>query len=260
MGQLTMLGKNIIRKGHGAHISQRGDISARPVFIISIALALLMSRAALDVTDGPAQSNLHLLVYAAAACFSALLFVPVDPVFTARRFSKLWRRCALVVLAFVLAVLVDPMVSAGTAQIVPLASMLFLLVMAALMPILAFPGDVSDARQVVFATVATLFATPIWLGPLAEQTGNSAGLTNLIVAVSPLSALAVSLDMDYLRTGWFYKNSVLGSLRYDYLPWFAYAIIFTIIILGFAGSGFRTAQKQDPSQKDTRPLSHENNK
>jgi hypothetical protein len=255
-----MLEKNIIRKGDGDQISHRHGSSARAAYIIPIALALLMSRVALDVPGGPAQSNVLLLVYAGAACFSALLFVPVDPAFAASRFSKLWRRSALVVLVFVLAVLLDPQVRAEVAQIVPLASMLFLLMMVALMPILAVSGDAADARQVVFATLATLFATPIWLGPLAEQTGNPAGLTNLVVAVSPLSALAVSLDMDYLRTGWFYKNSVLGSLRYDYLPWFAYAIIFTIIILGFTAYLLRASLIRVSSQSDTRPLSHENNK
>jgi hypothetical protein len=200
----------------------------RAAYIIPIALALLMSRVALDVPGGPAQSNVLLLVYAGAACFSALLFVPVDPAFAASRFSKLWRRSALVVLVFVLAVLLDPQVRAEVAQIVPLASMLFLLMMVALMPILAVSGDAADARQVVFAT--------------------------------SLSALAVSLDMDYLRTGWFYKNSVLGSLRYDYLPWFAYAIIFTIIILGFTAYLLRASLIRVSSQSDTRPLSHENNK
>ena len=58
-------------------------------------------------------------------------------------------------------------------------------------------------------------------------------MTNLIVGASPLSAFAVSLDIDYLRTSWFYNHSVLGSLRYEYVSWSTYVLIFTIIIAGF---------------------------
>ncbi len=156
----------------------------------------------------------------------------------------LWRRCAIVVFVFVLAVLTDSQARTAIVQIVPLALMLFLLMMAVLVPILAFPKRRTDARQIIFTILAILFALPIWLGPLAEQTGNSPGLTNLIVGASPLSALAVSLDIDYLRTSWFYKNSVLGSLRYDYVSWSAYVIILTVVIMSFTSRVLKTMLKR----------------
>ena len=149
----------------------------------------------------------------------------------------LWRRCAVVVLIFILAVLADSQTRVLVGQTLPLALMLFLVLMAALAPVLAFPKRCIEARQVAFAVLAILFALPIWLGPLAEQTGNHPGLTNLIVGTSPLSAFAVSLDIDYLRTSWFYNHSVLGSLRYEYVSWSTYVLIFTIIIAGFEISG-----------------------
>ena len=66
-------------------------------------------------------------------------------------------------------------------------------------------------------------------------------MPNLIIGISPLSALAVSLDLDYLRSNWFYQHSVLGSLRYEYLSWSAYVLILATIIAGF----FAAAAKLD---------------
>ena len=179
-----------------------------------------------------------LLVYAGTACFSALLFVPLGPDDSTHGVLVLWRRCAAVVLIFMIAVWADSQTRAVIGQTLPLALMLFLLLMAALAPVLAVRARRTEARQIAFAVLAILFAAPVWLGPLAEQTGNYPGLTNWIIGASPLSALAVSLDIDYLWTGWFYKHSIVGSLRHEYVSWSTYVFIFTIMIGGFAiGAG-----------------------
>ena len=54
-------------------------------------------------------------------------------------------------------------------------------------------------------------------------------LTNFIVAASPISAFATALDFDILRTNWFYEHSVLGSLRYDYQPWWTYIAVLLVL-------------------------------
>jgi hypothetical protein len=86
--------------------------------------------------------------------------------------------------------------------------------------ILPFPAH--STRLLITTVVVALVATPIWLGPVAELSGNSGWVTNLVVAVSPLSAFSVALDFDFLRTNWFYQHSALGSLRYAYASWFVY--------------------------------------
>lgn len=57
---------------------------------------------------------------------------------------------------------------------------------------------------------------PLWLGPLAELRGSRSELGAWIVTLSPLSHLASAAGCDYLRTDWFYRHSVLGSLRFEY--------------------------------------------
>ena len=235
-----MFGKNVIRKSMGKRVLQWRSLPGRLVFVIPISISLLLSRIVFAVPEGSAESEILLLVYAGAACFSAVLFVPVCSTISAQSLSMLLRRCAIVVFVFAVAVQTDSQARTAIVQIAPLALMLFLLMMTVLVPIFAIPKRRTDARQIIFTILAILFALPIWLGPLAEQTGNSPGLTNLIVGASPLSALAVSLDIDYLRTSWFYKNSVLGSLRYDYVSWSAYVIILTVVIMSFTSRVLKT--------------------
>jgi len=212
------------------------------LFAIPVAISLLISRLVFIVPEEPAGTELLMLIYAGTACFSALLFVPVSPLLTARSLPVLLRQCAIVVLIFTIALGVDSQTRAAIGQIVPLAMMLFLLLIAILTPVFVFDARSSEVRQIIITVLVILFSAPVWLGPLVEQTGNTPGLTNLIVGVSPLSALAVSLDVDYLRTSWFYKNSVLGSLRYDYLSWTGYVLIYmtfiSSLIIGTAGSEY----------------------
>jgi hypothetical protein len=142
-------------------------------------------------------------------------------------------RCGAATLLFVVAVLADPQTRAALGQALPLALMVFLLTLAALVPVLALSAHATFVRQFVFVVFAILLATPVWLAPLAEQTGIWPGAPDLIIGISPLSALAASLDFDYLRSNWFYQHSVLGSLRYEYLSWSAYVLILTAIVAGF---------------------------
>ena len=61
-----------------------------------------------------------------------------------------------------------------------------------------------------------LVAAPLWAAPLLELAGNPAGLNALVLRASPLTSLAVALDLDYLRTHWMYAHSALGSMPYRY--------------------------------------------
>ncbi len=73
------------------------------------------------------------------------------------------------------------------------------------------------AVALTLTLVVLLAAAPVWLGTLAEFTGSMA-VANTAVAISPLSALSVCVDYDYLRNLWFYEHAAIGSLRYDYPP------------------------------------------
>jgi hypothetical protein len=73
----------------------------------------------------------------------------------------------------------------------------------------------SLAASLIAALVMLTSAAPLWLAPLSELSGSST-VVNLVLAISPLTLLAVLADFDFLRTGWFYQHSVIGALRYEY--------------------------------------------
>jgi hypothetical protein len=82
---------------------------------------------------------------------------------------------------------------------------------------------------IAITLVALFVFIPIWAAPAVELARNPIGLTNAVVAASPLTAFAVALDLDYLRTSWFYANSALGSMRYSYPAWPLVCLLLSII-------------------------------
>ena len=209
------------------------------LFIVPIAISLLFSRVLFSIPHVPGQASLHILTYAGTALFAALLFVPVGAKNSLESLLALSKNCAMIVLVFMIAVLLDSQTRGAISRIMPLALILFLLTVVALAPVLRFSSVSTHIRQIVFVVLAVLFAVPVWLGPLAEQSGHLPLLPNLLVGVSPLSALAVSLDLDYLRSNWFYQHSVLGSLRYEYVAWPAYLLFLSATVGGIVFSAAR---------------------
>jgi len=228
-----MIGTNGIRNSNGKSGTQGRDLPDELLFIVALALSLLLSRYLFAIPNSPGAVALHLLVYAGTTCIAALLLLPVGPSCSLKNLSALALRCGAATLLFVVAVLADSQTRGAMGQALPLALMVFLLTLAALVPVLALSANATFVRQFVFVVYAILFATPVWLAPMAEQAGIWPGAPNLIIGISPLSALAVSLDFDYLRSNWFYQHSVLGSLRYEYLSWSAYVLILTTMVAGF---------------------------
>jgi hypothetical protein len=78
------------------------------------------------------------------------------------------------------------------------------------------------AALAVLMAAAILTALPLWAAPVAELTAARQWTVDAVVAASPLTYVALAADFDYLRTEWFYRMSVLGTLRYEY-PAFAFA-------------------------------------
>jgi len=227
-----MIGNDGIRNSNGKPGTQGRDLPGEWLYIVPLALSLLISRFLFAIPDSPGAVALHMLVYACTTCVAALLFVPVSPPCSLKSLSALSGRCGVATVLFLAAVLADSQTRGAIGQALPLALMVFLLTLATLAPVLAIGANAALVRQCVFVVFAILLATPVWLAPLAEQAGIWPGAPDLIIGVSPLSALAVSLDFDYLRSNWFYQYSVLGSLRYEYLSWSAYVLILATTIAG----------------------------
>ena len=71
------------------------------------------------------------------------------------------------------------------------------------------------AHRLVLVVLLLSITAPLWLGPLCATVA-SQSITDLVLAVSPIGYLASLTDFDPLRSTWFYTNTPLGGLRYNY--------------------------------------------
>ena len=93
-----------------------------------------------------------------------------------------------------------------------------------------------SAAWIVTCALVMLGAAPLWLGPAAELAlADRQDAVDAIVAVSPLTHLAVASGNDLLRNQWFYQHSNLAGLRFDYprlAPVMtAYLLLATVLLL-----------------------------
>lgn len=98
----------------------------------------------------------------------------------------------------------------------------------------ATAATASDASAwLTAALLAVLAAAPLWLGPAAElASAERPPALQAVVAVSPLTHVAVASGNDLLRNQWFYQHSNLAGLRFDY-PRFA-PVVAVYTALAFA--------------------------
>jgi len=220
-------------------------------FVLCVAAAIGVARYLFEIPRGPARVSLLLLLYAGAACLSSILVSSASSGPGGNRTQVLYRSAATVVV-FLAAVAADSETRATIFTLLPLSIMLFLIVTAANAALLVLPGAIENHRLFLFVIVAALFTTPIWLGPMIVANGNSPALTNVVVAVSPLTAFAVSIDLDYLRTAWFYEFSSLGALRYTYASWLAYVVVLALALAALAATApnILKTQKQPQIRSD----------
>ena len=204
------------------------------LFTVPIAISLLVCALLIDLSPQPGRDELLMLSLASAACMTGVLFAPLPTISTRTPFIAIAVNSALVTILFAAAVFALPQITIQWLPLLRLSVTLFLVIAAALSVLQLFPNQAERARQFVVIGLAALFALPIWLGPIVEATGNPMLLTNWIVAASPLSALAVALDLDVLRTNWFYQHSALGSLRYEYFSWLGYVAVLGILSIVIA--------------------------
>jgi hypothetical protein len=227
-------------------------ITDNVIFVIPVAASLLAARLLFDVPSGPGESALLILIYATATFLAAFLLIPVDPDISTRSFLNLFGKCLASVIAFLVATQIDTQAHATLIQLIPISSVLFLLLICALGLMQIFIEQRTNVRQIGFFAIAMFTSIPLWLGSVAEITGNQLVTTNLIVGANPLTALAVSLDFDYLRSNWFYQHSVLGSLRYEYYSWSSYVLILILVTaaLAFHATGAKYHRFVYPFRKD----------
>ncbi len=191
---------------------------------IPVATVLLVFGFLVDLTPQPGSGEMLMVALACLSCIAALLFLPLRS-----SIRETVGHCALATSMLAVVYIALPGITIPAASLLRLVATNFLVSLVLLSLLRILPGEAQRARQFVVAGCIVLFAIPVWLGPVAELTGNPPLLTNFIVAASPVSAFATALDFDILRTSWFYEHSVLGSLRYDYQPWWTYIAVLLVL-------------------------------
>lgn len=163
--------------------------------------------------------------------------------------SALW--WSLVVAAAGMTIM--PLTSTGAPNqisFVPLALAIFAisLVLQGLTQLIAACKPTAPASALALMLAILCGAAPLWLGPWAAAPDSGQAVTDGIVAISPLSYLAVTIDYDYLRSEWFYQHAPFGALRYHYPS----AILLGVAYLLPALAGLRWAEHRRTSKTGPR--------
>ena len=90
--------------------------------------------------------------------------------------------------------------------------------------------DLLAARVMVLTLFLCCLSAPLWMSPLCLLFPQTPVIVDLSIAVSPLSYLAVLMESDYLRSDWFYRNTVYGGIRYQYPSIYSYMQIQAIFL------------------------------
>ena len=121
-------------------------------------------------------------------------------------------------LVFFAGLALDGFSSQALAALVPMTGGLVLLLMlfgslAALLSQLYRDRRVGSRLCLVGLLLAT--SLPLWASPLVQAAGGGR-LTDVVIALCPVSYLAVLAEVDFLRGEWLYRHMPYGGMRYSY--------------------------------------------
>ena len=175
------------------------------VRLLLMLAAIIAARVFVPVADSPAQTSLFMLMESSTAIVAMLLFAPDQ------RSLLAWSPwCAATIALLLLTFACDPQVPLAMGRVAPL--LLVNLAMAFTFAALAlYLAPNSVVSLFIFFSLV-----PVWASPILEVLNNPDWLNKLVVGISPLTAMAVALDADYLRSPWFYEHSAVASMRYVY--------------------------------------------
>lgn len=188
----------------------------RPLWIAALALgsslALAQAIFSTALRTAPAPEGALALGLATSIAFAGVTIDPGPPPGATSRIGHAALWCLGLGLGAVLLIGVSTNLRTGLVLRAGVGVALLSLAAAELRRVLE-PPLAGRARALVLVGLALLGSAPLWLGPAAERWPR---LIDAVVAISPLTYLAVMCDYDYLRGQWFYAHSTLGSLRYSY--------------------------------------------
>ena len=149
-----------------------------------VGATMLIARWLLPVSQEPAQSALVAVSYACVAMVALLIFRPSLQTGS----TALFRWCLTVTALFAAILIIDPLTRPLLVLVPKLALTLLLLAVTITAATRRMP------MPVVVNLVALFTLVPIWAAPVVELAGNPVGLTNAVVASSPLTAATNAPD------------------------------------------------------------------
>lgn len=194
----------------------------------ALALASALVFVAFGGRSGDLQPSASRLAATALVALLAPLFWPGTGATGTGRISRLgaWTAIATAVAASLL-LLVDPRPQAA-AQVAASCAMLLPIVLLSHAALAALEarwrrqgendGPAHErAGRTVALWLALAGALPLWAGPLAESLdARREGAVDAVLAVSPLTHLALAGGNDLLRNQWWYERSNLALLHFSY--------------------------------------------
>ena len=191
-----------------------------------MALATTATIGALNVTD--MQGSAQRVLITAVAALIAPLFWPGRRSSAGRTTMTIIAWSCLVACIAALLLLVFARVAPSIELVASVCGVLLLItivthaIVTAVETLLASTStSEKDTREIAgrLATFALALVglLPVWCGPAAQlATRSCPGLIDAIIALSPLTHLAVASGNDLLRNQWFYQHSTLSGLQFSY--------------------------------------------
>lgn len=206
--------------------SGSATVASRPTLgsLAAFALTALLVIAAMGAYSPDLQASARLVLITSVVTVLSPLFWPGR---AATAVSTAWRALGWSFAASILAAVATLGVG-GARALASACSTLLLICVSSLgvaawaESLLARHGADSAAARNASAWLATTLlvitgAAPLWLGPAAELAAvERPRALAAVVAVSPLTHLAIASGNDLLRNQWFYQHSNLSGLRFDY--------------------------------------------
>lgn len=184
--------------------------------VAALGVASLAATGALEAFSADVPPSARALTAAACVYGLAPLFAPAA---TFRQPLRLAASLAWCAATAVVAVALAALAGTGPETLPAIGAAVFLMTTVSQLAAAALTGRSAELlaqRWLPCILQALALSLPLWLAPLAELRGSRSELAAWIVTLSPLSHLASAAGCDYLRTDWFYRHSVLGSLRFEY--------------------------------------------
>ncbi|MBK1702993.1 hypothetical protein [Halochromatium glycolicum] len=217
---------------------------ARPA---TVGLLAAVTAVGLDLLVRPRLGPVLAPVSALLAALGAGLFVLLPPL--EARQAPLRGLFSVAVLTALLAGLLQWVLGpplAAAAIVLGAALTALLLFCTGALVLLAPPPWRRAAHGLALGALLVLALTPVWLAGWLDALSRWSSAIDALIALNPLTALAVAGQTDYLRMDWFYRHSPLGSLRFDYPRPMLLLVGYSLLALALGLALFRRRHRQPP--------------